>query len=949
MGAGSVGNPLLLERDAELELLNDTLAKATSGEGGILLFEGSAGVGKTRLLEEGAIAAGSMGMLVRTARGAEATSATPFRTIIDLFARDVKASLDGDGELVSGSAALALSLFVTDASVSGPQSHDSLLEGLFRLTANLGETKPTALIVDEANWLDDRSLAFFHYLSARLPELPLAVLLAARRPRTSFPQTLRELSADPGSTTALVTELSAAATSNLVRQVAFPDADDAFCAACYEVTRGNPFFLSRLLSELEQEAVPPTKESVARIQRLGPTGIAASVNSRLEALGPEAGEVARAAAILQEDASLQHVCRLADISTDRVTTEASRLVATGILAPSEPLVFVHPIVRSSIVNTFSKDDLSRLHARAAAALSKGGASVDRVAPHVMASEPGTHPNAVPVLSEAAEIAAERGAIATEVSLLRRLLGEGLTTAEEARVLARLGEGEALIGDALALDRFRSALELLDDATDRASVLLRMGHTLVRSDRKAEAADAFRNGSAELEPGASTLRGDLEIGFVLAGFLVPHLQLEATQRAAGLMAEIGADPTPAERSLLATVSLARLADLDAREEAVALAELAVGDGELLEHETSDGPTFSFLTGVFSGADRFDLTIRLATMGLDDARRRGSVMGFATASYCRCAPLMFVGRIAEAIADGEQVLAAGRYGWRLYWMAAVSRLAIAQMERGDLEDAERTLAVVDEDEGRESLEFGMHLEARGRLRLAQDRPEHALTDLLESNRILSSNPFIGNPGFPNGKAATAEALVKLGRPEEAVASLDPELERARRWGAPRPIGALLRARGMAVGGESGIEHLRESVNVLERSPSRLELVRAQVTLGGALADAGDDTQARSILSAALEAAQQMQARLIAEEALAKLVKAGGRPRRLRTTGVSSLTPAELRVARMAAEGLTNREMAEQLFVTVKAIERHVSSIYAKLEVTSRPDLITRFGDQLTADPM
>jgi len=154
-------------------------------------------------------------------------------------------------------------------------------------------------------------------------------------------------------------------------------------------------------------------------------------------------------------------------------------------------------------------------------------------------------------------------------------------------------------------------------------------------------------------------------------------------------------------------------------------------------------------------------------------------------------------------------------------------------------------------------------------------------------------------------------------------------------------------MALEGKEGVQSLRESVEVLGGSPSRLELVRAQVTLGSALADEGEISEARTILSAALDAAQGMQARLIAEEALTQLVKAGGRPRRLRATGVGSLTPAELRVARMAAQGLTNREMAEQLFVTVKAIERHVGGIYTKLDVSSRSELITSFGEQLTAD--
>lgn len=931
----------LVEREVELSVLSDVLAAARDGVGRMIVLEGEAGVGKTALLDHACREALSGPFNVRSARGSAVGVEAPFRVVVDLFEEDVKALIAADR--MSGVAALALPLFQGGSSQPSPAPRVSLLEGLFRLVEHLSAERPLVLFLDEGNWIDEGSLAFLAHLVDRLEDLAVTVLMAARRPRASYPKALQSLVDHPAMTSMLVRPLSPEGTAELIRRVAFPAADVGFRAACYEATRGNPFFLGNLLAEIERHDLPAAATSADRVRRIGSHGVAAAIMDRLESLGPEAIRVAKAAAVLQEDAYPHLVGQLAGLPVESVSAQGSRLIASGILALGEPLLFVHPIVRSSIRHALTKEELSHLHARAALVLAAGDAPADRLAPHVLASHPGDHPSGARILSEAADIAAQLGAIGTRVTYLRRLLLEPLDAAQLVRVLTDLGEGESLIGEPEALDRFRTALDLVSTPEERAKILGRMGHALVRVDRKPEAADAFKRGLEELGSAEGELRDDLAIGFVLAGFLVPQLQAEATSIAISLLPRIPPTPTVAQRALLAATALARVVDLDAREESVALACRAVGDGELLAHETSDGPTFSLLTGVFTTADRFDETLRLASMGLEDARRRGSMMGFATASYCRCQPLLFVGRVADAIADGEHVIAAGRFGWRLYWPAAISRLAIAQMEAGDLEAAERTLHLLDEERYRDSLEYGMYLEARGYLRLLQGRLEEAAVDLLEHNRIFSTNPFVDNPGFPQGRATSVEVLAALGRVEEGLDIIEPFLDCARRWGAPRPIGTGLRARGIALSGTEGIECLEESVEILKRSSSRLERVKSEVVLGAMLATRSP-ADARKILASALDEAQRMQANLIADRAMKEMVRAGGRPRRLLVSGLRSLTPAEQRVARMITQGLSNPEIAERLFVTTKAVERHVGSIYSKLEVRSRPELLSRFGTEL-----
>ena len=170
-------------------------------------------------------------------------------------------------------------------------------------------------------------------------------------------------------------------------------------------------------------------------------------------------------------------------------------------------------------------------------------------------------------------------------------------------------------------------------------------------------------------------------------------------------------------------------------------------------------------------------------------------------------------------------------------------------------------------------------------------------------------------------------------EAVRLADEELARARAWGAPRAIGIALRARGLVAG---DLESLREAVAVLEDSRARLELARALVDLGAALRRGNRRSEARDVLRRGLELAHRLGAAPLEATAQAELQATGARPRRLVLSGVDSLTPSERRVAELAAGGMTNRDIAQSLFVTPKTVEVHLSSVYRKLGIASRAQL-------------
>lgn len=164
----------------------------------------------------------------------------------------------------------------------------------------------------------------------------------------------------------------------------------------------------------------------------------------------------------------------------------------------------------------------------------------------------------------------------------------------------------------------------------------------------------------------------------------------------------------------------------------------------------------------------------------------------------------------------------------------------------------------------------------------------------------------------------------------------MELARAWGAPRTLGRSLRILGSIRGGDDGIAGIREAVSVLEPSPARLEHAYALANLGAALRRANHRAEAREHLRIALELAQRSGATLLAEQAHEELIASGARPRRVVQSGAAALTPSERRIAAMAAEGMSNREIAQALFVTLRTVEMHLSNAFRKLDVSSRTQL-------------
>jgi DNA-binding CsgD family transcriptional regulator len=193
-------------------------------------------------------------------------------------------------------------------------------------------------------------------------------------------------------------------------------------------------------------------------------------------------------------------------------------------------------------------------------------------------------------------------------------------------------------------------------------------------------------------------------------------------------------------------------------------------------------------------------------------------------------------------------------------------------------------------------------------------------------------IDNPAWAPWRSLKALALDGLGRHDEALELLRTELEAARRFGAPGAIARTLRLLG-TLRHDDGEELLHDAVAVAEASPARLEHAKALIALGAAMRRGGRRSDAREPLAHGLELADRCGAQALAETARTELYSAGGRPRRDALSGPESLTPSERRIADLAADGLTNRDIAQTLYVTPRTVEGHLTSIYRKLGISTR----------------
>jgi len=341
--------------------------------------------------------------------------------------------------------------------------------------------------------------------------------------------------------------------------------------------------------------------------------------------------------------------------------------------------------------------------------------------------------------------------------------------------------------------------------------------------------------------------------------------------------------------------------------------------------SMGAVYALL--VLTWAGEFEAAGRICDTVLADARRRGSMSMVAHASCLHSMISRRLGRLEEA-ADAARLALDFKLATSpplaVAWAASLGVEALTRLGRLDEADAMAGVAA-----GREPPEGWIHTvsfrQARGALRVAQHRPDEALADLLAAGEGWQALG-VTNPAVASWRTAAVAAYRALGQHDEAAALAAEQLALARKAGRPLTLGIALRVHG----------DLAEAIGVLEASPARYELALALADHGASLRRSGQRTQAREPLLRALDLAERTGAAGLAAEVKRELLAAGARPRRAALTGPDALTAGERRVAALAADGASNRQIAEHLFVTQATVETHLRHAFRKLNITTRADL-------------
>jgi ATP/maltotriose-dependent transcriptional regulator MalT len=338
-----------------------------------------------------------------------------------------------------------------------------------------------------------------------------------------------------------------------------------------------------------------------------------------------------------------------------------------------------------------------------------------------------------------------------------------------------------------------------------------------------------------------------------------------------------------------------------------------------------------------ADRGDQVASMFGIAIDGSRRRATMPAIGGGYGARSVAHLAEGDLREAQADAEIMLELLRPFGLVGPLAVWSGFAVhILLGRGELRAAEELMEEMWGGHSRVSGNPGsILLCARGELRRASGRYAEARHDFLAAAERIRWLPY-ANPEAHPWRIGLARCEAALGNDEEARALAVGAVELARQAGGVRGIGISLRVQGMVTGGAEGIELLGEAVETLASTRARVHHAEALLEHGAALRRANFRKDAREPLREALELAHRCGARPLEERARVELAATGARPRKAVFTGVESLTPSELRVARMAAEGMTNREIAQALTVTGKTVETHLRHVYQKLDLASRTEL-------------
>ncbi|MGW2740977.1 LuxR C-terminal-related transcriptional regulator [Streptomyces sp. NPDC001450] len=586
-----------------------------------------------------------------------------------------------------------------------------------------------------------------------------------------------------------------------------------------------------------------------------------------------------------------------------------------------------------VINTPDLHNGSCSHYRAARLLHDQDRPLEQVAGHLLGAEPAGRDWVVGALRAAARLASARGDSERAVAYLRRALREPPSSGQDV-LLAELGRVEAPAHPAAAVRHLSASLNALTTPAARLEVVPVLADVLERGQRGCQAAELLEREARSLTM-ADRPRDDAVFGLRLQRVLIEMQDLDKRpwmgERLAGLSAD--GDRT--------------------RERAVAALRSALAAGHLSEAATVASYARDALEGSLPQDDVVTRAIAPAALALAWCDRLEEMSGIldrlseqtqwhdadatrTLVSMGRCEAAYRTGCLPSALDAGRRwldLVSASRGNPML--PLAVAGVLRVLLETGRREEAEPLLILADPERYGNVWQWTHLLEARARMRLADGDFAGALEDLLECGRRQIAWQR-DNPAILAWRSLAALAHLALGRSGQAARLAHQELEQAQAWGTPRTLGISLRTVAVTVRGRQGLTQLEASVGLLEEAGAMLEQARSLVEYGTLRFEAGHARLAREMARRGLELARQCGAVGLADLARERLRVFGARPRRAHAVGAPALTDSERRVAVLAARGLTNREIAETLFITRRTVENHLTSGFRKLGITGRREL-------------
>ncbi len=909
---------MLVGRDAQRRLVDGLIGAARVGRSGVLVVSGEAGIGKTSLLDHAVQEAGDVRMLRAT--GSEAERDVPFGGLSQLL-RPTSEDLD------RLPAPQAQALGVALALREGPDA-DRFAVGaaVLSLLTRYGEHRPLGVVVDDAHLLDTPSAEALVFACRRVLADSLFVLVAVRAGEPS-PFTTSNLPS------LVLDGLDEDAVAELARRHGDHSRPDQV-RLLHRLTGGNPLAVrelagapSGLLSPVSGAALPV------------PAVLTDWFGRRARALGDQARAVLLLTAVAGGDRAV--VTRAAaELGLDlAMLAEAERagLVTIG----PDRVDFSHPLVRASVVALAEPDERRRLHAVVAEAVPAH--DLDRRAWHRSEARLGFDDDVAVLMQEVARRATSRGAHAVSATAHERAALLSSDDGDRAQRLLDAGEAAWRGGDGeRAVTALNTALAFDVSPAARARGLQLAGDVAAVRGALAEANRLFLAAAEQVRDSDPSHAVRLWAEAVNACFF--HGDGTAALAAAAPAEQVLRRPdTPIDPAATAvgTVAVGMAAVLAGRSGIEHL-----GRGVDLLNELSDHhrdrvqPSWLMQAALWSreaGGGR-----ALVDRTIEQSRARAAVgtLPLLLFSIARDGATTHHWAAAEADYD-EAITLARELGHTKELAMSLAGLAWLEARTGRAEacalHAHETLRLCADREINLPRMWAEY--ALGELALIEGSVAQAVTRLTDLAR-LQAELGMRDPDLSPGPDLV-EALLRQGESARARQVADTHRSAAEAKGMPWALARAARVEGLLADPDRLDEHFEASLALHARTPDEFEAARTRLTYGARLRRARRRVEARSMLRAALDIFEGLGARPWADAAAVELAATGETVPRRDVTDRERLTPRELHIALLLAEGRTTREAAAALFLSPKTVEYHLRHVYTKLDITTRAELTQRLA--------